>query len=232
MLVEMAVKSMETAEEATASMEMAPRALPHPGRVTEQRLLSPEIYLQRRRHCGTVLGKMLIILGCSVRWLYIGEEAASEVGQAHLTIRPRGPRGAPPYGEAALWPPLRLSFGPRPSSRKIRSFGLCFVQFRGYFLCSFSETQKLQKIGNWHCGISLVGYFWKTHKNALKCNKTQSKWCINKHGASKIIDTFETYQPAATWNLHTTQLSTLPQLTMRSSSSPVCCKQRIKRIEW
>jgi hypothetical protein len=25
-------------------------------------------------------------------------------------------------------------------------------------------------------------------------NKTQSKLCINKHGASKIIDTFETYQ--------------------------------------
>jgi hypothetical protein len=24
-------------------------------------------------------------------------------------------------------------------------------------------------------------------------NKTQSKWCINKHEASKIIDTFETY---------------------------------------
>jgi hypothetical protein len=32
------------------------------------------------------------------------------------------------------------------------------------------------------------------HKNATKCNKTQSKWCINKHGASKIIDMFETYQ--------------------------------------
>jgi hypothetical protein len=32
------------------------------------------------------------------------------------------------------------------------------------------------------------------HKNAMKCNKTKSKWCINKHGASKIIDTFETYQ--------------------------------------
>jgi hypothetical protein len=32
------------------------------------------------------------------------------------------------------------------------------------------------------------------HKNATKCNKTQSKWCINKHGASKIIDTFEKYQ--------------------------------------
>jgi hypothetical protein len=34
------------------------------------------------------------------------------------------------------------------------------------------------------------------HKNATKCNKTQSKWCINKHGTSKIIDTFETYQQA------------------------------------
>jgi hypothetical protein len=29
----------------------------------------------------------------------------------------------------------------------------------------------------------------------MKCNKTQSKWCINKHGSSKIIDTFEMYQP-------------------------------------
>jgi hypothetical protein len=32
------------------------------------------------------------------------------------------------------------------------------------------------------------------HKNATKCNETLSKWCKNKHGASKIIDTFETYQ--------------------------------------
>jgi hypothetical protein len=34
------------------------------------------------------------------------------------------------------------------------------------------------------------------HKNATKCNETLSKWCKNKHGASKIIDTFETYQGA------------------------------------
>jgi hypothetical protein len=32
------------------------------------------------------------------------------------------------------------------------------------------------------------------YKNATKCNETISKWCKNKHGASKIIDTFETYQ--------------------------------------
>jgi hypothetical protein len=32
------------------------------------------------------------------------------------------------------------------------------------------------------------------HKSATKCNVTIGKWYKNKHGASKIIDTFETYQ--------------------------------------
>jgi hypothetical protein len=31
------------------------------------------------------------------------------------------------------------------------------------------------------------------YKSATKCNKTIGKWYKNKHGASKIIDTFETY---------------------------------------
>jgi hypothetical protein len=35
------------------------------------------------------------------------------------------------------------------------------------------------------------------HKNAMKCNETLSKWYKNKHGVSKIIDTFETYQASA-----------------------------------
>jgi hypothetical protein len=35
------------------------------------------------------------------------------------------------------------------------------------------------------------------HKSATKCNETIGKWCKNKHGASKIIDTFETYQSSA-----------------------------------
>jgi hypothetical protein len=34
------------------------------------------------------------------------------------------------------------------------------------------------------------------HKSATKYNETVGKWCKNKHGASKIIDTLETYQPA------------------------------------
>jgi hypothetical protein len=32
------------------------------------------------------------------------------------------------------------------------------------------------------------------HKSATKCNETLGKWWKNKHGASKIIDTLETYQ--------------------------------------
>jgi hypothetical protein len=32
------------------------------------------------------------------------------------------------------------------------------------------------------------------HKSAMKCNKTLGKWCKNKHEASKIMDTLETYQ--------------------------------------
>jgi hypothetical protein len=32
------------------------------------------------------------------------------------------------------------------------------------------------------------------HKSATKCNETLGKWCKNKHGASKIMDTLEMYQ--------------------------------------
>jgi hypothetical protein len=42
------------------------------------------------------------------------------------------------------------------------------------------------------------------HKNAMKCNETLSKWCKNKHGASKIIDTLETYQDAYALAAHLT----------------------------
>jgi hypothetical protein len=76
--MEMAVKSMETAVEVMESMEMAPGALPCPGRVSEQRLLSPKIGLRRRRRCGTFLGKTPNDLGFS-RWrLFIGGGAMLE----------------------------------------------------------------------------------------------------------------------------------------------------------
>jgi hypothetical protein len=54
--MEMAVKSIEMAVEAMESMEMAPGAFSCPGKVPEQRLLSPEIGLRWRRRCGTLLG--------------------------------------------------------------------------------------------------------------------------------------------------------------------------------
>jgi hypothetical protein len=58
--------------------------------VPEQRLLSPEIHLQRRRCCGIVLGKTPIVLGFSIGMLFIGEGASSGVDQGGLTTGVRG----------------------------------------------------------------------------------------------------------------------------------------------
>jgi hypothetical protein len=59
--MEMVVKSMEMAVESMESMEIAPGALPHPGKVPEQRLLSPEIGLRQRRRCGIYFKKRRLI---------------------------------------------------------------------------------------------------------------------------------------------------------------------------
>jgi hypothetical protein len=104
-LVEMVVKLMETAEEATTSMEMALGALPRPGRVPEQRLLSPEICRWWRRSCRTLSWKTPTDLGFSVSRLYIGEEAASEVDQGHLTIGPCGLGARHPMASLPSDPP-------------------------------------------------------------------------------------------------------------------------------
>jgi hypothetical protein len=107
----MAVKSMEMVVESMESMEMALGALPRPARVLEQRLLSPEIGLRQRRRCGTLLGKMPINLGFSLRRLYIGEWAMSEGGQGPHTIgwRALGVTRATRWCGGPL-APLRLSF--------------------------------------------------------------------------------------------------------------------------
>jgi hypothetical protein len=62
-----------------------------------------------------------------------------------LVARPRG--GLYHYQVwLPLGPPLALLWTPS-SCQVIRNFSFWFVQFREYFLCNFSETQKQQKIG-------------------------------------------------------------------------------------
>jgi hypothetical protein len=139
-------------------MEMALGALPRPGRVPEQRLVSPEIRRWWRRSYGTLSRKLPTPLGFSVLRLYIGEGASSGGCQGTLTHRGRDQvlgRAALVCG--ALVAPLRLLFGSLEASVKLWATGFGFVQFREYFLCNFSETQKQQKTGNWHCGDLLIG---------------------------------------------------------------------------
>jgi hypothetical protein len=141
--MQMAMKSMETAVEAIELIEMAPGALPRPSKVPEQRLLSPEIGLRRRRRCRTFLGKTPIDLGFLLR-------KALYRRRGGVRGRPGAPhhRGAQPR-VYARHPRVWLVPGP-PSALlqtlsrvgKNRRFGLRFIQFREYFLCNFSETQK------------------------------------------------------------------------------------------
>jgi hypothetical protein len=118
--MEMAVKSMETAVEAMESMEMALGALPCPGKVPEQRVLSPEIGLRWWRCCGTLLGKMPIDLGFSRRRLFIGGGAMSAGSQGPHTIgwRALGVTRATRWCGGPL-APLWLFFGLRLLSEKI-----------------------------------------------------------------------------------------------------------------
>jgi hypothetical protein len=94
---------------------MAPGALPRPGRVPEQRLLSPKICLRRRRRCGTVLGKTPIDLGFSFGRLFISGGAASEGHQGGLTTPGRGQEGARPLM-------VSLPSGPPPALFRSLSF--------------------------------------------------------------------------------------------------------------
>jgi hypothetical protein len=118
--MEMAVKSMEMVME---SMEMAPGALPRPGKVPKQRLLSPEIGLRRWPCCGTFLGKTPTDLGFSRQRLLIGEGAMSEVDQGAHTIRWHSLGGCTTLWCGHSLAHLRLSFGLRLVSGKIGGSG-------------------------------------------------------------------------------------------------------------
>ena len=71
-------------EMAVELMEMAPGAIPRPGRVPEQRLLSPESCLRWRRSSGPVEEILHTVLGFLVWGVYVGERAkAVELRRAH-----------------------------------------------------------------------------------------------------------------------------------------------------
>jgi hypothetical protein len=137
---------------------MALGALPHPGRGRNRDFCPPKFVVGGGRAVELFLEILPIDLGFSNGRLFIGEGASSGGDQIGRTIggRSQGLGRAPLLCGQPL-APLRLSFGLRSSSGKNKTSGTYFIQFREYFLCSISETQKQQKTGNWHCGILLVG---------------------------------------------------------------------------
>jgi hypothetical protein len=103
-------------------------------------------------------GKVIGSLHFSRRGVFIGEGASLGVDRGTLTHRGRDlPLGRAALVCGALVAPLYLLFGSLEALVKFWATRFSFVQFREYFLCNFSETQKQQKTGNWHCGDLLVG---------------------------------------------------------------------------
>jgi hypothetical protein len=87
------------------SMEMAkiaPGALPRPGKVPEQRLLSPKIGLRWWWHCGTLLGETPIHLGFSRQRHFIGRRVMST--HASVLVDSVGPPSAEVCRAAASFP--------------------------------------------------------------------------------------------------------------------------------
>jgi hypothetical protein len=141
MLVEMAVKSMETAVEAMASMEMAPGHFPILARCRNRDLYP--------KNLSSTAAALRNFTGENANFFRVYHRMAlyRRRGRVRGGLGPPHPTAARARGRTTLGcgcplAPLRLPFSPRPLSGKNRSFGLCFVQFREYFLCSFSETQK------------------------------------------------------------------------------------------
>jgi hypothetical protein len=125
------------------AMKKPPMVIPLSGRVPGRASRPSRSLGQRCRRIAMCSRKVIWYLGFSRRGVFIGEGASSGVDRGSLTHRGRG-QGP---GHAALLcgplvAPLRLLFGSLEASVKFWATGFGFVQFREYFLCSFSETQK------------------------------------------------------------------------------------------
>jgi hypothetical protein len=88
-------------------------------------------------------GKVIGYLGFSCRGVFIGEGAMSEVGSGALTPWRHGQAlGCASLVCGAPMAPLLLSFGSLEALGQNKTSGTYFVQFREYFLCITSETEK------------------------------------------------------------------------------------------
>jgi hypothetical protein len=136
------VASMEMAVE---SMEMAPGAIPRPGRVPKQRFLSPKLRLRRLQWCGTLSGKTLIDLGFSRQRDYIGGRAMSGGGPGGHTTWWRGQRGGATLWCACLLAPLRLPFGLRVVLGKIGTSGFVSSNSKNISCVTFLKHKNSRK---------------------------------------------------------------------------------------
>jgi hypothetical protein len=155
-------------EMAVESMEMAPGAIPSPGRVSEQRLLSPEIGLRWRQHCRTFRRWRLIDLGFSRRRLFISGGAMSEGTRGAHTRWWRG-QGCT---RATRWcghllALLRLWFGLHQVSGKIGTLGFVLFNSENISYVTFlkHKNSRKQELAVWHLVNRLVP------ENAYKCHE-------------------------------------------------------------
>jgi hypothetical protein len=138
------------------SMEMAPGAIPRPGRVPEQRLLSLEIGFRWRQRCGTFRGWMPIPLGFLHRRQFVGGRTMSEGTRGAHTMWWRGQR----WARTTQWcgrlsALLRLPFGLRLRVSKIGTSGFVLSNCENIFYTTFLKYKTAEN-RNWHSGILLI----------------------------------------------------------------------------
>jgi hypothetical protein len=119
----------------------------------------PDLASMTAAACSMFSGKLIGSLGVSHQGEYIGGRAMLGGGPGANT-RPRWGQGVARAtgGVAALCPPPSLLW---TLSRigKNRNFGICFIQFREYFLCNFSRNTKTaenRELALWHLINKLV----------------------------------------------------------------------------
>jgi hypothetical protein len=138
---------------------MAPGAIPHPGRVPEQRLLSPESRLRWRRRCGTLSGKTSIlsrVFTSEAFYRQIGDVRGYPGPPHHRVVRPGCTRATRWCGH--LLALLHLCFGLRLVLGKIGTLGFVSSNSENIFYVTFlkHKNSRKQELAPWHLVNRLV----------------------------------------------------------------------------